>query len=80
MNNVVRPDADFIRSHTEKANKLLLEANYSKKSQHFSKAVEVSKHILYYPWFIRKIITNNIYKLSLHKQKFYFLKVICKKK
>jgi len=43
MNNVVRPDADFIRSHTEKANKLLLEANYSKKSQHFSKAVEEYK-------------------------------------
>ena len=64
MNNVVRPDADFIRSHTEKANKLLLEANYSKKSQHFSKAVEVKTYFILPMILNIKFITSHIYSKS----------------
>ena len=43
MKHVVRPEADFIKTHTEKAKTFLIEANSSKKNQCFSKAIEVSQ-------------------------------------
>jgi len=43
MKNVVRPEADFIKTHTEKAKTFLIEANSSKKNQCFLKAIEEYK-------------------------------------